>query len=493
VRYPSLYEINTRAWLYRPSQEASKPVTLADVDDATLDDLAHRGFNWIWLLSVWQTGAASRAVSRSIPTWQAEFRAALPDLTDEDICGSGFAISAYEVDEALGGRAALAAFRTRLADRGLRLMLDFVANHTALDHPWVRQHPDFYVRGSEEDFAATAENYCRIDTNRGSCILARGRDPNFPGWPDTLQLNYANPALQTAQMAELAMVAEQCDGVRCDMAMLLLPEVFRRTWGSTPAPFWPKAISAVREAHRGFTFLAEAYWDLEWELQQQGFDYCYDKRLYDRLRHFDASAIRAHLEAGLDYQDRLARFLENHDEPRAEAVFPWPRHQAAAIVTAFAPGLRFFHQGQFEGARVRAPAHLRRGPVEPRNADIAAFYDRLLSVLKGDGFRDGDWSLIPPQPAWDGNPTSRDFVSFAWQARDRGAYVVVVNYSDHQGQCHLRLPFAGLAGQKVRLADTMGSEVYDRDGATLVEPGLFIDLGAWRYNVFRLEFGEQSI
>ena len=159
-------------------------------------------------------------------------------------------------------------------------------------------------------------------------------------------------------------IAEQCDGVRCDMAMLLLPEVFQRTWGLTPAPFWPKAIAAAREAHRGFTFLAEAYWDLEWELQQQGFDYCYDKRLYDRLRHSDAGAIRAHLGAGLDYQDRLARFLENHDEPRAAAVFPWPRHQAAAIVTALAPGLRFFHQGQFEGARVRVPAHLCRAPVE---------------------------------------------------------------------------------------------------------------------------------
>ena len=137
----------------------------------------------------------------------------------------------------------------------------------------------------------------------------------------------------------------------------------------------------MREAHRGFTFLAEAYWDLEWELQQQGFDYCYDKRLYDRLRHADAGAIRAHLGAGLDYQDRLARFLENHDEPRAAAVFPWPRHQAAAIVTFFAPGLRFFHQGQFEGAQVRVPVHLRRAPAEARNADIVAFYDRLLAAL----------------------------------------------------------------------------------------------------------------
>jgi len=493
VRYPAMYEINTRVWLRRLSQEAGNPVTLADVDDDTLDDLARRGFDWIWLLGVWQTGTASRAVSRGTPAWQTEFRAALTDLTQEDICGSGFAISAYEVDEALGGKAALAAFRSRLTSRGLRLMLDFVPNHTALDHPWVKAHPDFYVQGNEEALAEAPGNYCRVKTDQGAHILAHGRDPNFSGWPDTLQLDYANPAVQLAQMAELATLAGQCDGLRCDMAMLLLPKVFQRTWGLTPPAFWPKAIAAVREAHKGFTFLAEAYWDLEWELQQQGFDYCYDKRLYDRLRHSDAGAIRAHLGAGLDYQDRLARFLENHDEPRAAAVLPWPRHQAAAIVTTLSPGLRFFYQGQFEGARVFVPVHLRRGPVEPRNAEIATFYDRLLSVLKNDVFRDGVWTLIPPQPGWDGNPTSQDFVSFAWQTRDGRGHVVVVNYSDHQGQCHMQLPFTGLAGRKVRLADMMGSEVYDRDGAGLVEPGLFIDLGAWRYNVFRLQSVEQGI
>jgi len=490
-RYPSLLEINTRVWLGRLWQEAGKRVTLADIDDVTLDDIARRGFDWIWLLSVWRTGAASRAVSRSNPAWQAEFRSALPDLTNDDICGSGFAISAYEVDEALGGKAALAKFRARLAARGLRLMLDFVPNHTALDHPWVRTHPDFYVQGSEQALAAASENCCRVDTDQGPRLLACGRDPNFPGWPDTLQLNYANPALQTAQLAELAKIAEQCDGVRCDMAMLLLPEVFQRTWGLTPAPFWPKAIATTRETHRGFTFMAEAYWDLEWELQQQGFDYCYDKRLYDRLGHGDAGAIRAHLGAGLDYQDRLARFLENHDEPRAAASFPWPKHQAAAIVTCFAPGLRFFHQGQLEGARIRVSAHLCRAPIEAPNADIVAFYDKLLATLASNGFRNGAWALIPPQAAWDGNPTGQDFIAYAWHSPDGGRHVVVVNYSDHQGQCRLRLPFAGLAGLKVRLVDVMGSEVYCRDGSDLGEPGLFIDLGPWRYNVFRLESGEE--
>jgi glycosidase len=487
-RYPSLFEINTRVWLRRLTRQAGKPVTLADVDDVLLDDIARRGFDWVWLLSAWRTGAAGRAVSRANPAWQAEFRSALPDLAEDDICGSGFAIAGYEVDEALGGSTALAEFRARLAARGLRLMLDFVSNHTALDHPWVRAHPDFYVQGSEQALASAAENYCRIITEQGPRILAHGRDPNFPGWPDTLQLDYANAALQAAQRDQLATIAGQCDGVRCDMAMLLLPEVFQRGWGVTPAPFWPKAIAAVREAHPGFTFLAEAYWNLEGELQQQGFDYCYDKRLYDRLRQGDAGGIRAHLGAALDYQDRLARFLENHDELRAATAFPGPRHQAAAIVTYFAPGLRFFHQGQLDGARVRVPVHLCRAPIEAPDAEIAAFYDRLLAALGTfDGFRNGVWAPIPPQPAWAGNPTWQDFIAYAWRSSDGVGYVVVVNYSDHQAQCRLRLPFAGMAGIQFRLVDVMGSEIYWRDGDALNDVGFYIDLGAWRFNVFRLD------
>jgi glycosidase len=486
-RYPSLFQINTRVWLQRLSREAGKRVTLSDIDDATIDSFAERGFDWIWLLSVWQIGAAGRAVSRGNPQWHAEFQAILPDLTEDDICGSGFAITAYTVSDALGGERALAQFRERLARRGIKLMLDFVPNHTAPDHPWVKAHPDYYMEGNAAALATSPYNYLRVETDRGPKMLAYGRDPNFPGWPDTLQLNYANPELQLARIDELLAIAGKCDGVRCDMAMLLLPEIFERTWGITPEPFWPRAIPVVHAQYRAFTFMAEVYWDLEWTLQQQGFDYCYDKRLYDRLRDGHADPIRGHLLAGLDYQDKLARFLENHDEPRAASEFPWPQHQATAIITYLSPGLRFFHQGQFEGARVRVPTHLCRGPVEPTNPVIAAFYARLLAVLKRTAFRDGAWSQIKPLPAWAGNCTSEGFVAYSWIGEDGGRHVVVVNYAGNQGQCRLPLPFPDFRGQQIRLTDLIGTEIYDRDGSELAGPGLYIDHSPWHFNVFALQ------
>jgi hypothetical protein len=167
-------------------------------------------------------------------------------------------------------------------------------------------------------------------------------------------------------------------------------------------------------------------------------------------------------------------------------MFAWPRHQAAAVISYFAPGMRFFHQGQLEGARVCLPVHLCRGPAELRDPAVTAFYDRLLSVSRCDGFRDGAWSLIAPQPAWSGNPTWQDFVAYAWFEPGTARHVVVVNYSDHQAQCRLRLPSAGLAG-RWRLVDAMGSEAYERDGQEMTDPGLYIDLPAWGYNVFSLQ------
>ena len=482
-RYPALFQVNTRARLSELARELGRPATLDDVTDAELDGLAADGIDLVWFLGVWQTGQAARRVSRSKPEWLADYRRVLPDFRETDVTGSCFAVRDYRVHQDFGGDAALARLRERLRSRGLHLILDFVPNHVAPDHPWVEQHPEYFVEGTEERLAAEPQNWSRA----GDRILAYGRDPYFDGWPDTFQLNYGSAALQDAMLGELSRIARQCDGVRCDMAMLVLPEIFERTWGVAASPFWPRATAAVRAEVPGFLFLAEVYWDLEWTLQRQGFDYAYDKRLYDRLEHGAARPVREHFLAGLDYQDRLARFLENHDEPRAAATFPPEVHRAAAVVTYFAPGLRFLHQGQREGKRVRIPVHLGRGPSEPVDGALRDFYARLLSCLKDPSFRDGRWQLLACRPAWEGNPSSDAFVAFAWTGPEDRRRLVAVNYAGHRSQCFLEMPWGDLAGRAWRLVDRMGSDRYDRGGEELATRGLYLDLPAWGYHVFSVE------
>jgi len=482
-RYPSLFQVNTRVYLSELAKGLGRPATLDDVPDGRIEEWAASGVDLIWLLGVWQTGAEGRRVSASNRAWLEEYARILPDFQPSDVCGSCFAVHDYRVHDDFGGDAALARLRQRLRGRGLRLILDFVPNHTAPDHHWVLEHPDYYVGGAEQQLEEQPLNYRRTDGGR---ILAYGRDPYFDGWPDTFQLNYGNPALQDAMIGVLRRLASQCDGLRCDMAMLVLPDVFQRTWSITSEPFWPRATRAVHDEHPGFLFLAEVYWDLEWTLQQQGFDYTYDKRLYDRLCERHVRPVREHLLAGLDFQDRLARFLENHDEPRAAATFPPDVHRAAAIVTFLTPGLRFFHQGQFEGRKVRIPVHIKRGPAEAPDTDLAGFYTRLLECLREPALRDGDWRQLECRPAWDGNGSWDSFVTCAWTGNDGSRWLVAVNYSDHASQCYVALPWVDLVGHVWRLADRMGPAVYDRSGAALAAQGLYLDMPGWGHHVFEM-------
>jgi glycosidase len=427
-------------------------------------------------------------VSRGNAAWRTDFAEVLPDLSDADIGGSGFAIRAYSVPASMGGDAALARLRDRLRRRGLRLLLDFVPNHVALDHPWTESNLDYFIPGTAADLAREPANFCRVSTSRGELILAHGRDPYFPGWPDSLQLNYGNPKLQDAMLAELTKVAGMCDGVRCDMAMLILPEVFQRTWGIRCEPFWPKALPSARHITPDFLFLAEVYWDLEWNLQQQGFDFAYDKRLYDRLREGKPRPVRDHLRAELDYQNRLARFLENHDEPRAAATFQPGKHQAAAVLTFLSPGMRFFHQGQLEGFKKHIAVHLVRGPDEPVDAAIKQFYDRLLSVLRRPELRGGRWQLLECRPAWQDNWTWDDFIAYSWEG-DGARLLVAVNFAANPSQCFVTLACDDFAGKKLRLRDPLSDAVYERDGNDLATRGLYVDLPAWGCHVLAIETG----
>ena len=231
--------------------------------------------------------------------------------------------------------------------------------------------------------------------------------------------------------------------------------------------------------------MAEVYWDLEWRLQQEGFDYTYDKRLYDRLRDRNARAVRDHLRADRDFQEKSARFLENHDEPRVALIFPPAIHQAAAVITFLCPGLRFFHQGQFEGRLKRISPHLVRAPEEPVDSRLREFYERLLAVLRRPLVRDGDWQLLECEQAWPGNSSSDGFIASSW-TKDDERLLVAVNYSANQAQCYVKLPFTDLQGRKWKLVDLIGVAVYERDGSDLRDGGLYLDEPGWTAQVFSM-------
>ena len=161
-------------------------------------------------------------------------------------------------------------------------------------------------------------------------------------------------------------------------------------------------------------------------------------------------------------------------------------HEAAAIITYLSPGLRFFHQGQFEGRHKRISPHLVRAPLEPTDKTLQQFYDNLLAVLRQPVVRDGQWRLLECVPGWAGNWTSDCFIAWSWEARDGQRRLMVVNYAGSQSQCYVRLPVPELNGHTVRLRDLTGPARYDRDGSDLASQGLYLDLPAWGYHVFEV-------
>jgi hypothetical protein len=483
---PVIYEINTAVWLDSLSRAAGRPVTLADVAPAEWDAVTPDGVGAVWLMGVWERSPAGLAIANGNPGLMASFRDALPDLQPADVIGSPYCVRRYVADGRFGGPAGLAAARAALAARGTRLLLDYVPNHVAPDHPWVTSHPEFFVRGDEHDLTADPAAWMAA----GGQVLAHGRDPYFPPWPDVVQLNAFSPDLRAATADTLSGIAEQCDGIRCDMAMLMTNPVFARTWGSRTGPgpaeeFWPAVLARLRSTHPETVLIAETYWDLEWELQQQGFSFCYDKRLYDRLVGEDASAARAHLHADLSYQSRLLRFLENHDEPRIASRLPTDAERAAAVAIATVPGATMWHEGQFEGRQVRPPVFLARRPDEPPAAELADWYRRLLAAVASHQVRAGTWRLLEAT-GWPDNQSCQELLAWSWDGDGSGRHLVVINFSGQQAQGRIPLSWPDLPGRGWQLTDLLAGTGFDRDGTEMAGPGLFVSLDPWQFHLLAL-------
>jgi glycosidase len=483
---PVIYEVDTAVWLGDLSRAAGRRVTLADVTGSDWDAITPDGADAVWLMGVWERSPAGLALANANPELQASFREALPDLRPEDNIGSPYCVRRYVAAEMFGGRDGLAAARGALADRGVRLILDYVPNHVAPDHPWVLSDPELFVRGSEDDFRADPAGWLAA----GGQVLAHGRDPYFPPWPDVVQLNAFSPALRAATAETLADIADQCDGIRCDMAMLMINDIFAKTWGTRagtapPEDFWPTVLGELRERHPQVVLAAEAYWDMEWELQQQGFDFCYDKRLNDRMIEGDASAVRDHLRADPGYQSRLLRFLENHDEPRVASRMDPAAERAAAVSIATLPGATLWYEGQFEGRRVRPPVFLARRPDEPADTELAAWYRRLLATIADHGVRGGTWQLLEAS-GWPDNQSCRNLLAWSWSGADDARHVVVVNLSRQPAQGRIPLGWPDLPGRDWRLEDLLSGAEFTRDGRELAGPGIYVALEPWQYHVLSL-------
>jgi hypothetical protein len=352
----------------------------------------------------------------------------------------------------------------------------------AIDHAWAGERPDLLVQGTPALLEERPFDFRRA----GGSIFAHGRDPHFYPWRDTFQVNAFAPGAVEASVEALKGIASQCDGVRCDMAMLLLSDIFLGTWGELAGArpeteFWTGVIDGVRRESPGFVFIAEAYWDTQPALNGLGFNFCYDKRLYDVLRDSSPGAIRDHLASPFEHQARLLRFIENHDEQRAVVAFGRERSKAAAVATLTLPGARMLYEGQAEGRQVRLPVFLVRRPHEEPDEGLQRFYDRLLAAVSHPAIGRGSWWQLATQ-GWPDNTTNQNLLTWAWE---NGEYrlLVAINYSGAPAQGRVTFPWPGVSNAERQLHDLLSGEIYWRSTAELDEKGLFVDLPPWSAHI----------
>lgn len=493
---PVVYEINTWVWLNELSTKYGRRVTLADVPDEQIAVLLTYQTDAIWLMGVWERSPAGRQIAIAHTGLQGDYNRALPDWTPDDVVGSPYAVRRYVVDGRLGGRDGLAQFRNRLAAAGVKLILDYVPNHVAVDHPWVFERDTVLIKGAPEELRARPGDFFQSQRDESgmtmtSAVIAHGRDPYFPPWTDTAQVNAFSADARAASLETLLDLADQCDGVRCDMAMLMVNRIFDQTWGrrggDIPATeFWTDIIGGVRAKSPDFLFMAEVYWNMESDLITLGFDYCYDKHLYDYLLKEGVQRVRGHLTAPISYQRRMVRFIENHDEARASASFEDLRALAAAAIVLVLPGMKLFYEGQFEGRERKLPVQLGRRSPEPVKAELQAAYHTMLQITAPQ-IHDGVFSTIGVQSIHDDGRASRNIFAHMRSTGDDPErwQLALINYSDEPVEGRALLVAPNLSTGTWQLVPTFHPDnAAAIDGAELLAHGYPFRLPAFGFDFF---------
>lgn len=500
-RSPLLFQLNTKVLLGEMSKQQNRKVTLDDFPDEHLEKIKNEGYDIVYFLGVWQTGEFG--MKKSIKLLDCE--PCMKGLPREAASSSPFAITDYSCHVDFGGDEALGRLRDRCHGKGLRLLVDFVPNHMAVDHPWTKERPELIMQGSENSLNREPQNFFKV----GDKVFAHGKDMYYDGWEDTAQINYGNPAARTEMENILKKIAGLCDGVRCDMAMLMCEDILEKTWGGRLAPpgqpkahgqFWPPAIKGAKGVNPGFLFVAECYWDREYDLHCQGFDFAYDKTLYDRLKELDVGKVKGHLQADRGYQMKLVRFLENHDEERAADTWKDKMQNLASAVISFTiPGMHFIHDGQQEGRYKRISMHVNcRDKIENdvRDKGVAPLYTKLIKALGDEALRNGHWRHCWTSPSQDGNPSFERFVAHCAYTDDQKLTIVVVNFCGHDSNGHVGVPkeMEWVRGRKCILTDLLSDAVVCKDGGVLLgdHGGLWLSLKPWQSHIFQVTFGGKN-
>ena len=488
LKNSKLYEINTRVWIKRFGKNAS----LTSVPDEVFIELANFGFEAVWLMGVWKTCDNLIEKCCFTPDLISSYSKALKDWEKKDIIGSPYAIDCYELNPSLGKTSDLLKLKEKLNSIGLKLILDFVPNHFGAESRFIKTNPKVFLEADEELLVKDPLTFFKPEISKN--VFVHGRDPFFLPWTDTIQINYFSQAARNFMIQQLLNLSEYCDGVRCDMAMLPLNNVFHNTWLGVinrfgykrpDDEFWNEAIRKIKKKCPDFIFLAETYWDLEYQLQKLGFDFTYDKQLTDRLFAGDAANIKTFLFADNDYQMKSVRFIENHDEERAVTKFGKERSMAAATVISTIKGMKLYYDGQLEGWKIKLPVQLGRDPEERTSQRVKNYYHKILGITKDKIFREGNWTMIEPIPAGEGNLSFQNFFTWIWDYKN-DLRIVVINYSAVTSQCRLSI-LLNSDEEDITLMDLLTGDEYLRSVKEMETPGLFIELKGFNSHIFSIK------
>ena len=479
-KHPILYEISTRPWLYELSKKYKKSITkLKDIPLEEFDYLKENGIEIVWMMGVWKLGKYGLEFDKKL-----DYSEVLPGWTTDDVIGSPYAIAEYTCNPDIGTDEDLVWLREQLHSKGMKLMLDFVPNHSAVDAPTAKSNPKLYVRAP--DGVQNPKRY----TDSG---LAYGKDPYFDPWRDVIQWNYWESETRKFMKDNLMTVLSFADAVRCDMAHLLLNDVFGKTWEEElkawgykkpENEFWEYAIGEVKAKYPKSIFLAEVYEDWEIELLHKlGFTYTYDKVLLDKLEGspYDVNDY-IHYKTE-EYWGHAAHFVENHDENRA--VFNMgsiEKAKAAGTIAATIGGMIFMNHGQWSGYKNKLDVHLRRGADEMEDGGVKKFYERLMKIVQDPAFTGTSYYFVYNMSG----DKKDDFIAYLREDGD-SHYLVVVNYNGYSGCANV--PIYNIEGNGDHVLHEVVEDVeYIRNVDTIRNQGLTVCLSGWQTQIFKYNY-----